>query len=512
VKGKPVGIHGNNSAGPDHPVPGARTALGILLTINLFNYIDRQVLSAVLPRLQLDGTIISPTDPDPNFKLGLLTSAFMVTYMIGSPVFGWLDGRGVRRWLILGIGVSLWSLASGFSGLATSYAMLLATRCLVGIGEAAYAPVASAMLSDAYPTRQRGMVLAAFNMAIPVGSALGFGLGGLMLKLTGDWRHAFWLTFSGLLLGLLCFTRKELPRPALAAKEERPSYAAVLKTLTRIRSFVLCCAGMTAITFVMGGVAAWVPAYFFQRDARFVVTAEVLDKLSEKLPAEQVNNLRPLADGTVRTYPEMKKAVGAALGEEAKNSAEKVFVESATSDSPDPGTLGIVFGGILVFGGLGSTAAGAWLGEKLRKGGVRGAYFWVCAGGALFALPCFLALLYTPLPNAWAWAFLAIFGMFLYTGPGNTILANVVRSDIRGTAFAINVLAIHLLGDAISPPIIGKIGDQQSLQFAFLLTSSLIALSAVLWIMGVRSLDADTAKAEAEVTPPPAAPPSPATQ
>src|SRR5579859_6289737 len=101
-----TGSSAGGTNGLERAVPGAKAALAILLTINLFNYIDRQILSAVLPRLQLDGNIISPTDPDPNGKLGLLTSAFMVSYMIFSPLFGWLDGRGVRRWIILGIGVT----------------------------------------------------------------------------------------------------------------------------------------------------------------------------------------------------------------------------------------------------------------------------------------------------------------------------------------------------------------------------------------------------------------------
>jgi MFS family permease len=493
---------GTGTTGLDKPVAGARAALALLLAINLFNYIDRQILSAVLPRMQLDGTIISPDDPDPNFKLGLLTSAFMVTYMLFSPIFGWLDGRGARRWVILGVGVTFWSLASGSSGLATGYWLLFATRCLVGIGEAAYAPVASAMLSDAYPSRQRGAVFAAFNIAIPVGSALGFAIGGLMLTLTDNWRAAFWFTFSGLLLGLFCFTRRELPRPAPLAGVDRRSYWSVLKTLRGIRSFVLCCAGTTAVTFVMGGVAAWVPAFFFQREAKFAVTAAALEELEKgeqekTIPAKEVEKLRPLADGVVRDYPEMKKAVVAALGDKAKRYAEKVYKATATPESPKSGTLGLVFGGILLTVGIASTATGAWLGERLRTRGVRGAYFFVCAGGAFFAFPFFLALIYTPLPFAWFWTALAIFGLFLYTGPGNTILANVSPPEIRGTAFAINVLVIHALGDAISPAIIGTVSDGTSLQFAFLLTSSLIALGGVLWILGARYLDDDTRKAEA---------------
>ncbi|AWM40556.1 Hexuronate transporter [Gemmata obscuriglobus] len=487
---------GTDSAGPKEPVPGARSALALLLIINLFNYIDRQVLSAVLPLLLLDGTIIDPNDPDPNFKLGLLTSAFLITYMVFSPLFGWLDGRGARRWVILGIGVVFWSLASGASGLATGYAMLLATRCLVGIGEAAYAPVASAMLSDAYPANQRGKVLAIFNLAVPVGSALGFGIGGVIALLTGDWRPAFWFTLSGLLLGAWCFTKRELPRPPVQPPTDRPSYWAVLGGLKRVRSFVLCCAGMTAITFVTGGVGVWVPAYFFQREARFEVTPAALAKLEGDLPAADVNKLRPLADGTERAYPEMRKAVAAALGEGEKRRAEKVFLATVTPTSPNPAGLPIIFGGILVIGGLTATAAGAWLGERLRTRGTRGAYFLVCGGGAALALPFFLAMLFAPLPLAWVFTFLTIFCLFLYTGPGNVILANVVRSDVRGTAFAINVLVIHALGDVISPPLIGTVGDRYGLQTAFVLTSVMIAVGAVLWLWGVKFLDADTAQVE----------------
>src|SRR5215212_4454158 len=95
-------------AGPREPVPGAKSALLLLLAINLFNYIDRQVLSAVLPTLQLDAALFDPTDPNLNFKLGLLTSAFLVTYTLFSPLFGWLGDRG-SRWPLVGIAVVVWS-------------------------------------------------------------------------------------------------------------------------------------------------------------------------------------------------------------------------------------------------------------------------------------------------------------------------------------------------------------------------------------------------------------------
>ena len=101
----------------------------------------------------------------------------MVVYMIGAPVFAGCRSSA-SRWLIVGIGVVLWSLASGASGLATTFVALLLTRCFVGVGEAAYGPVAPAILSDLYPVESRGRILAWFYVAIPVGSALGYVLGG----------------------------------------------------------------------------------------------------------------------------------------------------------------------------------------------------------------------------------------------------------------------------------------------------------------------------------------------
>src|SRR3954471_13946137 len=147
------------SAGPAQVAPRAGLALALLLSINLFNYIDRQVLSAVLPKLELEASLFEPADPWLKFKLGWLTTAFFVAYMLLSPVFGRL-GDTWSRWALVGIGVIVWSLASGASGLATGLGMLLAPRCLVGRGEAASAPAPPAMLSDLYPERQRGKVMA----------------------------------------------------------------------------------------------------------------------------------------------------------------------------------------------------------------------------------------------------------------------------------------------------------------------------------------------------------------
>ena len=93
--------------------PGARSALTLLLLINLFNYIDRYVLAAVEPAIQKKFFPTNP--PNAEAKMGLLATAFIVSYMITAPIFGWLADRG-SRWLIIGISVLIWSLATGRAG------------------------------------------------------------------------------------------------------------------------------------------------------------------------------------------------------------------------------------------------------------------------------------------------------------------------------------------------------------------------------------------------------------
>src|SRR5438309_2452484 len=191
-------------------VSGARSALFLLLGINLFNYIDRQVLAALEPDIR--ATFFAGTDPNAMAKTGLLGDAFLVTYMISAPILGFLADR-FSRWIIIGSAVILWSLASGGSGLAATFAILFGTRVCVGIGEGGYGPAAPTILSDFFPLETRGRIMAIFCAAIPVGSALGYAIGGSNGAHFG-WRWAFYLVPPpGLLLVLRCFWQRD-PRVA----------------------------------------------------------------------------------------------------------------------------------------------------------------------------------------------------------------------------------------------------------------------------------------------------------
>jgi MFS family permease len=242
---------------------GARSALFLLLAINLFNYIDRQILAALEPDIR--ASFFAADDVNAMTKTGLLGDAFFVTYMISAPILGLLADR-FSRWIIIGSAVILWSLASGGSGLAATFGILFATRVCVGIGEGGYGPAAPTILSDLFPIETRGRIMAIFCAAIPVGSALGYVIGGLIGAHLG-WRWAFYLVAPpGLLLGFLCFWQRD-PRVAadhLAQKAPRRSLRDYLN-LFRTRSYLINCIAMTLMTFVVGGLGFWVPAYLRYR-------------------------------------------------------------------------------------------------------------------------------------------------------------------------------------------------------------------------------------------------------
>jgi MFS transporter, Spinster family, sphingosine-1-phosphate transporter len=405
---------------------GAYGALSLLLGINLFNYIDRQILAALEPDIR--ATFFAAGDVNAMTKTGLLGDAFFVTYMISAPILGFVADR-FSRWIIVGSAVILWSLASGGSGLAATFAILFATRICVGIGEGGYGPAAPTILSDLFPIETRGRVMAIFCTAIPVGSALGYVIGGLIGAHLG-WRWAFYLVAPpGLLLGLLSFWQRDPRVTAHHLIQESPRCRlSDYVRLFRTRSYLINCVAQTLMTFVTGGLGYWVSAYLEYR------------------------NQSPALSRTI-------------------------------------------FGLITVVAGLASTLLGGVIADRLRSR-FAGSYFWVSGIGMLIACPIFIVTLYVPFPAAWITMFLAIFFLFLNTGPSNTALANVSLPAVRATAFAANIFVIHALGDVQAFWLLGYIGGHTNMHVAFLLVSGIIFVSGLAWLIGVKYLPADTAAVE----------------
>jgi MFS family permease len=361
-----------------------------------------------------------------------LMTAFLLVYMFAAPVFGALGDRGPRTRLIA-CGVALWSLATALSGFARSYAGLLLSRAAVGVGEAAYGTIAPSLLADYFSRERRGRVFAIFFMAIPVGSALGYVLGGLIDHHYG-WRAAFFVAgVPGLLLAALTLRLLDPPRGAqeflpLASGDSLPggtkrSVAASYLGLLKRPPYMLTVLGYAAYTFAVGGLAFWMPA-FLER---------------------------------VRGIPRAEATTG--------------------------------FGAIVVATGFLGTFAGGWLGDYWLKFSGR-AYLWLSAAATLLAVPFALAALTATAPVHYYPAIvIAELLLFMSTGPINSAIVNLVAPTERATAIALSIFAIHLFGDVISPPIIGALSDVTSLGEAVLLVPAAIAACGLLWLWSAKAHD-----------------------
>jgi MFS transporter, Spinster family, sphingosine-1-phosphate transporter len=403
----------------------ARIGLAVLTLINLFNYLDRYVVSSLVESLKTSELRLSDT------QLGSLMTGFILVYMLTSPVFGTLgDRRGRPRLLALGVGI--WSMATALGGLARSFAGLFAARATVGIGEAAYGTIAPALLADYFPKEKRGRVFAVFFAAIPIGSAAGYVLGGLMDQKFG-WRAAFFVAgLPGLLLALLCLGLKDPPRGAQDEKlseEVRPHPAplpggegvrAAYARLLRNRAYRLTVLGYAAYTFALGGLAFWAPAFL-----------------------ERVRGMSK-ADATVQ------------------------------------------FGAIVVVTGFVGTFAGGWAGDFFLKRSEH-AYLWVSGWATVAAAPAALVAFASSSRPVYLSAIVVTeLLLFASTGPINSAIVNLVAPTERATAVALSILGIHLLGDVPSPPLIGAVSDATSLGTAFLIFPAVIALAGAIWLYAAR--------------------------
>ena len=362
-------------------------ALAVLFAVNLLNYFDRSILAALLPLIKAEFDVSDKL-------IGALGASFVWVYMFAAIPFGYLADRRIRNHIVAS-GVAVWSAATAVSGLAPRFWMLFGCRAFVGVGEAAYSSASPTMIADYFKPAMRNRALSFFYIAIPVGSGLGYIIGGILGETVG-WRHAFYFAAApGVLFTVIVWMLREPQRGAhdIANDVTTVPLLEAVRRIVRIKSYVWTTLGQIMSTFALGGVAVWLPTYFVRSQNM---------SLSE---------------------------------------------------------AGMFSGGALVAGSLFGTVAGAFIADFWNRYSRNGLINTMSVGFVIAAmlLPAFFFLndraLLLPLLIA------INFFLFWHTGPINTVIANVASPNIRAMAVSFQILMIHILGDAFSPLLMGGMSD-----------------------------------------------------
>lgn len=415
-----------------------RTALIILSALNLLNYVDRNVLFAVQPLIQNEFRLS-------NVQIGYLTSAFFGFYIIAAPFVGPLADRYSRKRIIAG-GALFWSGLTLLTAVTHNYTDLLIRHTLVGVGEATFVTIAPTFVADLFAEDKRGRILGVFYLAIPVGSAAGYLLGG-DLSVHYGWRAPFYVAaVPGFLLAIAVLFLKEPERgqfDTLKVTPERHHFATLefahgqiekvalsvfsylkdlwllIVALARNPAFLTSTLGMAAMTFSLGGIQVWMPKFLYS---------------------------------------------GRGYTLEAANFA---------------------FGIIVVVDGILAALAGGWLGDYLLPR-MKSSYYFVSALSMLLGVPVMIVALFVRGHIMIPAIAVAAFFLLLNTSPLNAAVINSVDAHIRATALAVNIFIIHILGDVPSPTMMGWVADKRSLQAAFVLPIVAMAISSAILFYGMK--------------------------
>lgn len=402
----------------------------LLFLLYMFDYVARLVIVALFPALKQEWGI---TDT----QCGMLVSAVYWSILVFSLPASVLVDRWSRKKSIAIMAI-LWSLATAACALAQGFGQLLAARAAVGIGEAGYAPGGAAMLSAAFSEEKRARVIGLWNASIPLGSALGMVVGGLVSDQIG-WRYAFLIVaVPGLLAGLLFFTVTDYKTVDLArttAGERRRDrtqlrLGEIASQLIRIRTLIFNNLGFAANTFVTTSLLTWLPTYLHR---------------TEGLPMTEA--------GTRGAGVMLLAVVGAPLGgfladhwQKRRSNARMLL--AATS------SLGTAIALLIAF-------------TALPPGGAQYALL-LCAG--------LTAVAFAPAATA--------------------VTQDVVHPGLRATSASVCVVVQHLLGSAIGPTFVGAVSDRTDLGTALALLPAFSFVAAILFFVGSFFYEADVASVE----------------
>lgn len=392
--------------------------LAILFTVNLLNYMDRYTYAAILDPFSKEMCLSMGKERCTSADEGFVQTLFMVFYLVCAPLFGYLGDRYSRKYTMV-VGVLLWASLSLAASFMTSFWPFAVVRGLIAVGESAFTIIAPTVIGDLFTDNERSLMLGVFYIAIPVGTGLGFGVGGAPGPENWRWglRITPWLTFLSAIIMLFFLYDPPRGEAEGAAKSLSPvpksTYWQDLRYIAGVKSFVLNAAGFTFVTFTTGALAFFGPVY--------------------------------MENGI--------KSIETCTGDPSyvPGYVSPISVHQVT----------LFFGILACLGGLFGVVSGMFLSKHLRP-----RFQWVdpviCGASLLASVPFLLAGIYLTKDSLVTAFVIILLGMVLLNFNWSVAVdmtIYVITPSRRSTAEAIHLMLTHALGEALAPWLVGMLAD-----------------------------------------------------
>jgi MFS family permease len=396
----------------------------LLFLLYLFDYADRMVVNSMFTSIQKDWHI---TDTQSGLLVSVIYLAIgILTFPVSILVDRW------SRTKTIGIMAIVWSMATALCAITGNYVQLLMARVLIGFGEAGYAPGGSALISGMYPLEKRSSKMGIWNASIPIGSAIGVGLGGFIAQSIG-WKHAFGIVaIPGLIIAILFLFVKDYKTVDLSFVDRNNNKVKmekkdVIKEFLTKPSVIFTYFGMAAVVFVTTAMIVWLPKYF-----------------------ETVRQIEPKKAGSMAGAVMLLALIGAPLG--------GYFVDKWRTSEPRARLLFPAFSTLI-------SAIFLFIGLEITTG-----------------LMQMISLF--------------IFGVFvmMFVAGAAAVTQDVIHPGLRATSYAIAVAVQNLLGSFTAPILIGKISDMSNLTVALSILPFVLITGSLLFYFGSRYYETDLQK------------------
>lgn len=402
----------------------------LLFLLYLFNYVDRVIVTSLFPFIQKDWGL---TDTECGMLVSIVFGA-IVTLTIPASIL-------VDRWSrkkTIGIMALLWSFATAACAFTKSFPQLLIARTGIGIGEAGFAPGGTAMLSGLFPAEKRSRMMGLWNASIPLGSAIGIGLGGVIAE-TWGWRHAFGIVaIPGAIVAILFFFIKDYKTVELVKTVKEGGAATVkvamskmdiFREFLRTPSLLLTNIGFAGVIFTTTSILTWLPTYFHRIDGI------------------------PMSQAGMKT--------------------------------------GLIMMLAIIGGPVGGWIADVWFKKKASARLLFPAISTILTAVVLFAA-------FTLLDDKAQYAALLVMGVLIvaFAPAAITVTQDVIHPGLRAISYAVCVIFQNALGAFTAPMVLGALSDSYGIKTAISVLPIFLVISAVLFFLGSFFYEKDLSKVE----------------